>query len=131
MEIPHCVLCLKMRTGLVLDLSKSSSRSRSCCRSNIIFPDFFRVADSTVSRRRELPSKEITDDLELLLRVMPPHIREALHRQSDLKNLIEVVMDLGRQPEARFPSRAVYLGESNITREDLDYVTHRVGAFTL
>jgi stage III sporulation protein SpoIIIAA len=77
-----------------------------------------------------LPSKEITDDLELLLRVMPPYIREALHRQADLKNLIEVVMDLGRQAEGRFPSRAINLSESTITREDIDYVTHRVGAFT-
>jgi stage III sporulation protein SpoIIIAA len=78
-----------------------------------------------------LPSKEITDDLELLLRVMPPHIRDALHRQADLKNLIEVVMDLGRPPEGRFPSRAINLSELSITREDIDYVTHRVGAFTL
>ena len=78
-----------------------------------------------------MPSKEITDDLELLLRVMPPHIRDSLHRQADLKNLIEVVMDLGRPAEARFPSRALNLGDSPITREDLDYVTHRVGAFTL
>ena len=77
-----------------------------------------------------MPSREITDDLDLLLRVMPPHIREALHRQSDLKNLVEVVMDLGRQPEARFPTRAAYLAESSVTSEDLDYVTHRVGAFT-
>ncbi len=77
-----------------------------------------------------MPSREITDDLDLLLRVMPPHIRESLHRQTDLKQLVEVVMDLGRQPEARFPSRAVYLGDSNITREDIDYVTHRVGSFT-
>jgi stage III sporulation protein SpoIIIAA len=77
-----------------------------------------------------LPSREITDDLELLLRVMPPHIRDALHRQPDLKNLIEVVTDLGRPPEARFPSRALNLGDSAITREDLDYVVHRVGAFT-
>src|SRR5215470_7218519 len=61
---------------------------------------------------------------------MPPHIRESLHRQADLKNLIEIVMDLGRQPEARFPARAVYLSESSITREDIDYVIHRVGAFT-
>src|SRR5215831_11373591 len=78
-----------------------------------------------------MPSKEITDDLELLLRVMPPYIRDALHRQSDLKNLIEVVMDLGRPPEGRFPSRSVNLGDSTITREDIDYVIHRVGAFTL
>ena len=61
---------------------------------------------------------------------MPPHIRESLHRQSDLKNLIEVVMDLGRPSEARFPSRALNLGDAPITREDLDYVVHRVGAFT-
>src|SRR5436190_20769257 len=78
-----------------------------------------------------MPSREITDDLELLLRVMPPHIREALHRQADLKNLIEVVMDLGRQPEGRFPSRGVYLSDqAAISREDLDYVIHRVGSFT-
>src|SRR6267143_4547876 len=61
---------------------------------------------------------------------MPPTIRESLNRQADLKNLIEVVMDLGRQPEGRFPNRAVNLGDSPITREDLDYVIHRVGAFT-
>jgi stage III sporulation protein SpoIIIAA len=78
-----------------------------------------------------LPSREITDDLELLLRVMPPHIRDALHRQADLKNLIEVVLDLGRPPEGRFPSRAINLSDLTITREDIDYVIHRVGAFTL
>ena len=78
-----------------------------------------------------MPSKEITDDLELLLRVMPPHIRDSLHRQADLKNLIEVVMDLGRPPEGRFPSRAINLSELSIAREDIDYVTHRVGSFTL
>jgi stage III sporulation protein SpoIIIAA len=78
-----------------------------------------------------MASKEITDDLELLLRVMPPHIRDALHHQADLKNLIEVVMDLGRAPEGRFPSRAINLSELAITREDIDYVIHRVGAFTL
>ena len=62
---------------------------------------------------------------------MPPHIRDALHRQADLKNLIEVVLDLGRPPEGRFPSRAINLSELTITREDIDYVIHRVGAFTL
>src|SRR5436189_1417741 len=77
-----------------------------------------------------MPSKEITDDLELLLRVMPPTSGDAMHRQAARRNLIEVVMDLGRPPEARFPSRAINLSDSPITREDLDYVTHRVGAFT-
>src|SRR5437016_4393818 len=61
---------------------------------------------------------------------MPPYIREALRRQADLKNLIEIVMDLGRPPEARFPNRAINLADSPISREDLDYPIHRVGAFT-
>ena len=78
-----------------------------------------------------MPSKEITDDLDLLLRVMPPHIRDVLHRQADLKNLIEVVMDLGRQPEGRFPeprhlSQRIRRSRAKI----IDYVTHRVGSFT-
>src|SRR5687768_1479914 len=61
---------------------------------------------------------------------MPPYLRDSLKRQTDLKNVVEVVMDLGRQGEARFHNRAVYLNEQTITREDLDYVTHRVGSFT-
>lgn len=77
-----------------------------------------------------MPSKEITDDLDLLLGVMPPNLGEALHRQQDLKDLVEVVMDLGRQPEARFPSRAIYLTDRMISREDVDYVVNRVGSFT-
>src|SRR5436189_1391779 len=61
---------------------------------------------------------------------MPPHIRDALHHQADLRNLIEAVLDLGRPPEGRFSSRAINLSELNIAREDIDYVTHRVGSFT-
>ncbi len=77
-----------------------------------------------------MPSREITDDLDLLLRVMPPHLRDALHRQADLRHLIEIVMDLGRKPEARFPTFAVDLSDQAIVREDIDYVIHRVGTFT-
>ena len=77
-----------------------------------------------------MPGKEITDDLDLLLQVMPPHLTAALRLQPDFKNLVEVVLDLGRHPEARFPDRAIYLTDSSITSEDLDYVIHRVGAFT-
>ena len=77
-----------------------------------------------------MPGREITDDLELLLGVLPPNLQESLHKQPDLKNLVEVVLDLGRRPEARFPNRAVVLSELTISREELAYVVHRVGAFT-
>jgi stage III sporulation protein SpoIIIAA len=70
-----------------------------------------------------------TDNLDLMLGVLPPHIREALAR-GNTESLIEVVLDLGRQPEARYTERAVYLDESLVTREDLQYVSSRVGQFT-
>ena len=71
-----------------------------------------------------------TDNLDLLLMVLPPHIREALNRQGRIESLIEVVLDLGRQPEARYPGEALYLNDSLIAREDLKYVESRVGSFT-
>jgi stage III sporulation protein SpoIIIAA len=67
--------------------------------------------------------------LELLLGVMPPHVREALRRRVDLKSLVEVVLDLGRKPEARFPGRAANLSEQVVTREEIEHVTRHVGAF--
>ncbi len=73
--------------------------------------------------------REIVDDLDKLLPVLPPHIRSALEQQADLHELLEVVLDLGRKPEARFPHRFVYLSEEPVTREDIDFVVERVGEF--
>ena len=73
---------------------------------------------------------EVTDDLAALLSVIPPWIREPLERVADIDGLVEVVLDLGRPPEARFPDRAVALSPDPVGREDVDYVTGRVGLFT-
>src|SRR5512143_3877313 len=73
---------------------------------------------------------EITDDLDLLLDVMPPRVRAPIERLSDLPTLLEVVLDLGRQPEARFPSRTITLSPEGIARDDLDYMIGRIGSFT-
>lgn len=82
--------------------------------------------------RRKLAKsgREVIDDLSLLLQVLPPKLRELLEKEPDLENLIEIVMDLGRQPEARFHDRALYLDHAEIARQDLDYVVTRVGVFT-
>src|ERR1051325_3901322 len=71
-----------------------------------------------------------TDNLDLMLAVLPEPIRNALKRTNELPSLIEVVLDLGRQPEARYTNHAMYLDDSLITREDLQYVSSRVGQFT-
>jgi stage III sporulation protein SpoIIIAA len=66
----------------------------------------------------------------LLLDTLPPDLREAVPLQDGaLDSLLELVLDLGRRPEARYPDSAEYLSEREVTREDLDYVTNRVGAF--
>ena len=86
-----------------------------------------------VKARKKPTSKlgeEVIDDLPLLLEVLPPHLRETLEKEPDLEELVEVVEDLGRQPEARFFDRVVYLDDLAVTRQDLDYVTSRIGAFT-
>lgn len=71
-----------------------------------------------------------TDNLDLMLAVLPEPIRDALARAGNMESLIEVVLDLGRQPEARYTARALYLDESLVTHEDLHYVASRVGQFT-
>ncbi len=73
--------------------------------------------------------KLISDDLEALLNVLPPHIYQPLHQQPDLKDLLEIVMDLGRLPEARFPDREVVLGNKEVEEKDIEHVTSRIGAF--
>src|SRR5262249_33861862 len=65
------------------------------------------------------------DNLDLLLDVLPPRIREALIREKGFESLIEIILDLGRQPEARYPGRAVSINDSIVTREDLDYAEGR------
>src|SRR3989441_8688916 len=71
----------------------------------------------------------ITDNLDLLLEVLPSKVATALQQQSDLETLLEVVLDLGRRPEARFPGRVLYLDEGYVAHEDIRFVTSRVGAF--
>ncbi|MGQ9600910.1 MAG: R3H domain-containing nucleic acid-binding protein [Anaerolineae bacterium] len=74
--------------------------------------------------------KNITDDLEALLAVVPPSIREAIRQENHGDDLLEIVLDLGRLPEARFLNREVTLREAETTREDIEYVVSRVSEFT-
>jgi len=74
--------------------------------------------------------KVVTDELEALLDILPPHIREPLHQQPDRSELLEIVLDLGRLPEARFPHRELVLNSKEVNQSDIDHVVSRVGEFT-
>ncbi|MFM2205513.1 MAG: hypothetical protein RLZZ560_908, partial [Cyanobacteriota bacterium] len=73
--------------------------------------------------------QRITDDLDRLLEVLPAAVRQALQAPAAREQLLEVVLDLGRVPEARYPGRAVALGEAVVERSDLEAVVQRLGAF--
>ena len=73
--------------------------------------------------------KVITDDLKELVGILPTHIRQSLRRQKDISELLEVVLDLGRMPEARFLEREVILGSKEVAEADIDYVASRVSSF--
>ena len=76
-----------------------------------------------------MSGRPIMDDLELLLGVMPPAIRQAIEAGTDGEALVEIVLDLGRAPEARFAERGVELTGEVVTRQDIAYVVDRVGDF--
>lgn len=73
---------------------------------------------------------QITDDLQKLLDILPEEIRSSLQQHPQRDSLIEVVMDLGRPPEVRFPGTAEYLFQTPITQEQLAYCVQRVGYFS-
>ena len=70
-----------------------------------------------------------TDDLQKLLEILPQEIQQQLKYHPQQDTLVEVVLDLGRLPEARFPHQTEYLSEQVVTREQLQDCNDRVGHF--
>jgi len=73
--------------------------------------------------------KVITDDLDAILDALPPHIVGPLREREDKHELLEVVLDLGRPPEARFPGREAMLSEVEVSEADIEYVVGHIGEF--
>ncbi len=74
-------------------------------------------------------TQRITDDLEAMLAVFPPEVAQAVQSRDNFDNLLEVILDLGRNPSARFTTGEVELLDEPVTHEDLKYVTDRIGDF--
>ena len=71
----------------------------------------------------------IENDLEALIDKLPPHVAEPLTNRDDKDSLLEVILDLGRDPEARFLDNSHVLSSREVTEEDIRYVTQRIGSF--
>ncbi len=74
--------------------------------------------------------QNITDDLDALLDVLPTTLTARIHELNQADKLIEIVLDLGRMPEARFTDHDAVLLEREITPDDLNYIVERIGDFT-
>ncbi len=73
--------------------------------------------------------RETIDDLDALLAALPPEIVAAVHALPDRERLIEVVMDLGRVPEARYPDGETALLDREVTEADIAWVVDHIGSF--
>lgn len=72
----------------------------------------------------------MTDDLEKLFERLPFFLYDHLRHHIYSNQLIEIVLDLGRRPEARFYSGPEYLSQKVISWQDLDYITKRISKFS-
>ena len=73
--------------------------------------------------------KQITDDLHALLGILPPEIETAVRKENNSDDLLEVILDLGRIPTARYLERELALSETEVTHADINYVVERIGEF--
>lgn len=83
-------------------------------------------ATFTAPHQSEDWEQEIEESLKLVA-LLPPSVASVLENHPQLFELLEVVMDLGRPPIARFPSGDVKLTEDNVTLEDIQYAVDQVG----
>jgi len=74
------------------------------------------------------PSADLSD-LDLLLETLPAPIRHAIEAAGDFGALLEVVLDLGRRPSARYQDRELELTEAEITDAELESVVRQLGDF--
>ena len=83
-------------------------------------------SDATITHG---PAQNGNGELYALLDIFPPAIRQALIELPNLSDLIEVVLDLGRLPEARFAHDYCYLSQTPVSQDDIGYVVDRIGEF--
>ncbi|NDJ86761.1 MAG: AAA family ATPase [Chloroflexi bacterium] len=71
----------------------------------------------------------ITDDIDKLMAVLPPYLVETLEQIGHPDELIEIVIDLGRLPTARYIDKTYILSDTETVHQDIDFVVSRLGQF--
>ncbi len=76
-----------------------------------------------------MTGKRITDNLDAMLNVLPTALVEQLVKNDRSDDLLEVILDLGRVPTARYLDAEAVLSPIEITHADIQYVVDRIGEF--
>ena len=73
---------------------------------------------------------QFQNDLEKLTEILPDRIRQHISYEN-MQDVIEIVLDIGRQPEIRHSNGKIeYIDVSNVDYDDISYITSRVQEFT-
>jgi stage III sporulation protein SpoIIIAA len=70
-----------------------------------------------------------SNDLQALLGILPEPIQNKLQEINQTDDLLEIVLDLGRVPEARYLNREVILSDREVTHKEIDTVVAQISAF--
>ena len=70
------------------------------------------------------------NELEQLTENLPFFLQEHINKHSDKDQLLEIVLDLGRRPEARFMYGPEYLSQKRISWQDIDFIVKRISKFS-
>ncbi|GMY09292.1 protein SEEDLING PLASTID DEVELOPMENT 1-like [Fagus crenata] len=144
-QIPTSTLTyLKNSSNFISAISSSFRRTRGArcgiaSSSKSAAPEIRRPSDrffpgngssSSSSPNSTSTSTSRSSELKLFLELLPPRMGRELHQHEDIGELVEVVMDLGRKPLARFPSGDWVISEHPVKHEDLRHAISKVGDFS-
>jgi len=73
--------------------------------------------------------KSITDDFDILNNILPARIRSAINEYGETSRLLEIVLDLGRKPTARYIDKECELSDAEVTEADLRQLIDELGEF--
>ena len=68
-------------------------------------------------------------DLEVIIERLPPRIASILRDRANRDGLLEIILDLGRKPEARYLDETIILNDQEVSDDDILYVTQRISPF--
>ncbi|KAM5555899.1 protein SEEDLING PLASTID DEVELOPMENT 1 [Rosa sericea] len=143
-QFPISTLCYLQTSNFVSTLSSSFRRTRGVRKGiasskHSSSPVIRRPSDrffsgngssSNSGSSASTSQTQAASELELFLELLPERMKSELYRHEEIGRLIEVVMDLGRPPIARFPTGDWVISENPVSQEDLRLAVSKVSEFS-